>query len=123
MTIGNPRVIKVQVAAKYSGLDIKVVTDIVMGTTNTTPAWIAKFGSSQVPAFEGTDGTTLIESGAIAYYGKCFLCPPLEHHNIKSQGRFTSAIEEFKSKLGWIIGIQPSYPNYINSAAGSPATN
>ncbi|KAF9304165.1 hypothetical protein BGZ74_002200, partial [Mortierella antarctica] len=43
----NPRVIKVQVAAKYSGLDIKVVTDIVMGTTSTTPAWIAKFGSSQ----------------------------------------------------------------------------
>ncbi|KAG0034336.1 Elongation factor 1-gamma [Podila clonocystis] len=64
----NPRVIKSQVAAKYSGLDIKVVTDIVMGTTNTTPAWIAKFGSSQVPAFEGTDGTVLIESGAIAYY-------------------------------------------------------
>ncbi|KAG0082509.1 hypothetical protein BGZ93_006643 [Podila epicladia] len=64
----NPRVIKVQVAAKYSGLDIKVVTDIVMGTTNTTPAWTAKFGSSQVPAFEGTDGITLIESGAIAYY-------------------------------------------------------
>jgi glutathione S-transferase len=41
-----------------------------MGTTNKTDAWIAKFGASQVPAFEGADGTIIIESGAIAYYRK-----------------------------------------------------
>ncbi|KAF9217840.1 Elongation factor 1-gamma [Podila verticillata] len=64
----NPRVSKAQVIAKYNGLDLKVATDFVMGTTNKTPAWIAKFGTSQVPAFEGSDGTILIESGAIAHY-------------------------------------------------------
>ncbi|KAF9314517.1 Tethering factor for nuclear proteasome sts1 [Podila horticola] len=70
------------------------------------------------------DASSKLEDGKI--YGQKTVqewAEHLEHHNIKSQGRFTSAIEEFKSKLGWIIGIQPSYPNYINSAAGSPATN
>lgn len=43
-----------------------------MGTTNKTAEWIAKFGASQVPAFEGVDGTVIIESGAIAYYRKLF---------------------------------------------------
>ncbi|KAF9952855.1 Elongation factor 1-gamma [Modicella reniformis] len=51
MTVGtiytypqNPRVFKALVVAKYNGLEVKV------------------------PAFEGTDGTIIIESGAIAYY-------------------------------------------------------
>lgn len=44
-----------------------------MGTTNKTAEWIAKFGASQVPAFEGVDGTIIIESGAIAYYRKLLL--------------------------------------------------
>ncbi|KAF9437192.1 Elongation factor 1-gamma [Entomortierella beljakovae] len=64
----NPRVFKALVVAKYNGLEVKVDDKFVMGTTNKTPEWIAKFGASQVPAFEGTDGTIIIESGAIAYY-------------------------------------------------------
>ncbi|KAG0042230.1 Elongation factor 1-gamma 1, partial [Gryganskiella cystojenkinii] len=75
MTIGtiysypnNPRVFKALIVAKYNGLEVKVDNKFVMGTTNKTPEWIAKFGASQVPAFEGTDGTVIIESGAIAYY-------------------------------------------------------
>ncbi|KAF9994095.1 Elongation factor 1-gamma [Entomortierella chlamydospora] len=64
----NPRVFKSLIVAKYNGLDVKVDNSFVMGTTNKTPEWIAKFGASQVPAFEGTDGTVIIESGAIAYY-------------------------------------------------------
>ncbi|KAG0201324.1 Elongation factor 1-gamma [Mortierella sp. GBA30] len=64
----NPRVFKAQVVAKYNGLEVKVDDKFVMGTTNTTREWIAKFGASQVPAFEGKDGTIIIESGAIAYY-------------------------------------------------------
>ncbi|KAG9063872.1 Elongation factor 1-gamma 1 [Linnemannia hyalina] len=75
MTVGtiysypqNPRVFKALVVAKYNGLEVKVDDKFVMGTTNKTDAWIAKFGASQVPAFEGTDGTVIIESGAIAYY-------------------------------------------------------
>ncbi|KAG0048681.1 Elongation factor 1-gamma 1 [Gryganskiella cystojenkinii] len=75
MTVGtiysypnNPRVIKLQVIAAYNGLEVKVDNKFVFGTTNKTPEWLAKFGASQVPAFEGTDGTVIIESGAIAYY-------------------------------------------------------
>ncbi|KAG0308921.1 Elongation factor 1-gamma [Linnemannia gamsii] len=75
MTVGtiysypqNPRVFKALVVAKYNGLEVKVDDKFVMGTTNKTDAWIAKFGASQVPAFEGADGTIIIESGAIAYY-------------------------------------------------------
>ncbi|KAG0379723.1 Elongation factor 1-gamma [Mortierella sp. AD032] len=75
MTVGtiysypqNPRVFKALVVAKYNGLEVKVDDKFVMGTTNKTDAWIAKFGASQVPAFEGVDGTIIIESGAIAYY-------------------------------------------------------
>ncbi|KAI1302837.1 hypothetical protein EDD11_005483 [Mortierella claussenii] len=64
----NPRVFKALIVAKYNGLEVKVDDKFVMGTTNKTPEWIAKFGASQVPAFEGTDGTLIIESGAIAYY-------------------------------------------------------
>ncbi|KAF9963695.1 Tethering factor for nuclear proteasome sts1 [Modicella reniformis] len=36
----------------------------------------------------------------------------LQEHNITSHGMFSSAIEEFKSKLGWIIGIQPQVSNF-----------
>ncbi|KAF8928062.1 Cut8 six-helix bundle-domain-containing protein [Dissophora ornata] len=47
----------------------------------------------------------------------------LEQHNNTSQGMFSSAIEEFKTKLGWIIGIQqaPASPFANNlSSAGNP---
>ncbi|KAG0000773.1 Elongation factor 1-gamma [Entomortierella chlamydospora] len=64
----NPRVFKAQIVAKYNGLEVTVDDKFVMGTTNKTPEWIAKFGASQIPAFEGADGTIIIESGAIAYY-------------------------------------------------------
>ncbi|KAG0257776.1 Elongation factor 1-gamma [Mortierella polycephala] len=64
----NPRAFKALIVAKYNGLEVKFDNKFVMGTTNKTPEWIAKFGASQVPAFEGTDGTAIIESGAIAYY-------------------------------------------------------
>ncbi|KAG0042372.1 Elongation factor 1-gamma 1 [Linnemannia elongata] len=85
MTVGtiysypqNPRVFKALVVAKYNGLEVKVDDKFVMGTTNKTDAWIAKFGASQVPAFEGTDGTVIIESGAIAYYRKSLLLDDLK---------------------------------------------
>ncbi|KAG0359444.1 hypothetical protein BC939DRAFT_439283 [Gamsiella multidivaricata] len=64
----NPRVFKALVVAKYNGLEVTVDDKFTMGTTNKTPEWLAKFGASQVPAFEGADGTIIIESGAIAYY-------------------------------------------------------
>ncbi|KAG0050076.1 Tethering factor for nuclear proteasome sts1 [Gryganskiella cystojenkinii] len=47
----------------------------------------------------------------------------LEQHNITTQGSFSRAIEEFKNKLGWVIGIQPSVPSFSNSTSNSPLPN
>jgi hypothetical protein len=45
----------------------------------------------------------------------------LEQHNITSQGMFSSAIEEFKTKLGWIIGIHTPASSFSSSlSSGSP---
>ncbi|KAF9917594.1 Elongation factor 1-gamma [Lobosporangium transversale] len=66
--VGNPRAYKALIVARYNGLEVKVDEKFAMGTTNRTPEWIAKFGTSQVPAFEGIDGTIILESGAIAFY-------------------------------------------------------
>ncbi|KAG0367255.1 Tethering factor for nuclear proteasome sts1 [Gamsiella multidivaricata] len=55
------------------------------------------------------DANSKLEDGKI--YGQMTVqewAKNLEQHNITSQGRFSTAIEEFKAKLGWIIGIQPS---------------
>ncbi|KAG0035107.1 hypothetical protein BGZ81_000661 [Podila clonocystis] len=65
---GNPRLHKALIVAKYNGLQVDVSKDFAMGTTNNSPEWIAKYGTTQVPIFEGTDGTIIFESGAIAHY-------------------------------------------------------
>merc|ERR1711872_1003634 len=59
---------KALVAAKYSGADLKVAKNFVFGETNKTPEFTKKFPLGKVPAFEGSDGTLLTESNAIAYY-------------------------------------------------------
>lgn len=64
----NFRAQKALVAAKYSGAQVSVAKDFVFGETNKTPAFTAKFPLGKVPAFEGSDGTLLTESNAIAYY-------------------------------------------------------
>lgn len=64
----NFRAQKALIAAKYSGAEVKVPTDFVFGETNKTPEFTKKFPLGKVPAFEGTDGTLLTESNAIAYY-------------------------------------------------------
>ncbi|KAG9326922.1 hypothetical protein KVV02_001872 [Mortierella alpina] len=125
----NPRVFKAQIVAKYNGLEVKVDDKFVMGTTNKTPEWICKFGASQVwlfsscgcsrramsltallrygspdvPAFEGTDGTVIIESGAIAYY--------LAHYKEKSALVGRSKSEEAHIQQ-WI--------QFIDSSVGPP---
>ncbi|KAG0295459.1 Elongation factor 1-gamma 1, partial [Dissophora globulifera] len=43
----HPRIYKALVVAKYNGLEVKFDDKFVMGTTNKTPEWIAKFGASQ----------------------------------------------------------------------------
>merc|ERR1712002_1391224 len=64
----NFRAQKALVAAKYSGADVKVASNFVFGETNKTPEFLKKFPLGKVPAFEGSDGTLLTESNAIAYY-------------------------------------------------------
>merc|ERR1711970_924425 len=64
----NFRAQKALIAAKYSGADVKVAQDFVFGETNKSADFLKKFPLGKVPAFEGSDGTVLTESNAIAYY-------------------------------------------------------
>lgn len=54
--------------ANFSELEIVEAPGFVMGKTNRTPEFLAKFPLGKVPAFEGSDGTLLVESDAIAQY-------------------------------------------------------
>ncbi|KAG2421112.1 hypothetical protein HFD88_000728 [Aspergillus terreus] len=63
----NPRVAKAQAAANINGLELDI-PEFKIGETNRTPEFLAKFPFGKVPAFEGADGTTLVESDAIAQY-------------------------------------------------------
>ncbi|GKZ22520.1 hypothetical protein AbraIFM66951_006496 [Aspergillus brasiliensis] len=63
----NPRVMKTQAAANFNNLTL-TTADFKMGETNRDPAWLAKFPMGKVPAFEGADGTLLVESDAITQY-------------------------------------------------------
>jgi len=64
----NFRAQKALIAANYSGAQLIVAKDFVFGETNKTPDFLKKFPLGKVPAFEGSDGTNLTESNAIAYY-------------------------------------------------------
>merc|ERR1711973_43794 len=64
----NFRAQKALIAAKYSGASLTVPQDFVFGESNKTPEFTKKFPLGKVPAFEGSDGTLLTESNAIAYY-------------------------------------------------------
>ena len=62
---------KALIAAEFSGAKIRVVSDppdFVLGETNKTVAYLAKFPMGKVPAFESADGKNLFESNAIAFY-------------------------------------------------------
>ncbi|RHZ54227.1 glutathione S-transferase family protein [Aspergillus thermomutatus] len=63
----NPRVMKILSAAKLNNLDISYPA-FQIGADNRTPEFLAKFPLGKVPAFEGADGTKLVESDAIAQY-------------------------------------------------------
>merc|ERR1712021_95218 len=64
----NFRAQKALIAAKYSGGQLTAADDFVFGETNKSAEFLAKFPLGKVPAFEGSDGTLLTESNAIAYY-------------------------------------------------------
>merc|ERR1711971_16545 len=62
----NFRAQKAEIAAKYSGAKLTVSKDFKFGETNKSAAFLKKFPLGKVPAFEGSDGTLLTESNAIA---------------------------------------------------------
>ena len=65
------RTFKVQITANYSGKAIIVLSDppqFVLGETNTSAEFLAKFPLGKLPAFETTNGETLVHSDAIASY-------------------------------------------------------
>jgi len=66
------RAYKGLIAAQYSGAEVKVVSsppDFVMGETNASSEFLAKFPTGKVPAFESQDGSErLFESNAIALF-------------------------------------------------------
>jgi len=65
---GNFRAEKILSAAKMSDSNVKVDDKFVFGETNKSEAFLKKFPLGKVPAFEGSDGTCLFESDAIAWY-------------------------------------------------------
>ncbi|XP_040576772.1 elongation factor 1-gamma [Lepeophtheirus salmonis] len=64
----NFRAQKCLITAKYSKVDLKIAPDFVFGESNTEASFLKKFPSGKVPAFESSEGVTLTESNAIAYF-------------------------------------------------------
>merc|ERR1712198_606095 len=67
----NFRAYKIQIAARYSGANLKVVSEapaFKFGETNKTDDFLRKFPLGKVPAFESDCGLTLFESNAIAHF-------------------------------------------------------
>lgn len=64
----NCRAQNILIAAKYSGAKVEVAANFKYGETNKSDDFLAKFPLGKVPAFEGSDGTTLFGSNAIAYH-------------------------------------------------------
>jgi elongation factor 1-gamma len=67
----NFRAYKALIAAEYSGAKVKVASEapeFVLGETNKSPEFLAKFPLGKVPAFASADGKNIFESNAIAYY-------------------------------------------------------
>jgi len=67
----NFRAYKALIAAEYSGAKVKVASEgpeFVLGETNKSAEFLAKFPLGKVPAFASADGKNIFESNAIAYY-------------------------------------------------------
>uniref|UniRef100_A0A4D5R9A0 Elongation factor 1-gamma n=1 Tax=Scolopendra viridis TaxID=118503 RepID=A0A4D5R9A0_SCOVI len=68
---GNFRAFKILIAAQYSGVKIRTLSEspnFIFGQTNKSDGFVKKFPLGKVPAFETADGNFIFESNAIAYY-------------------------------------------------------
>jgi elongation factor 1-gamma len=60
----NFRAFKCLIAAKYSGAVVKIADGFVLGETNKSADFLAKFPFGKVPVFEDETGLCLFESNA-----------------------------------------------------------
>ena len=70
----NPRAFKIQIAAKYSGANLEVVSNFKLGETNKTAEFKANFPFQKVPALLTPEGHPIYESNAIAQYSEFTFC-------------------------------------------------
>lgn len=56
------------IAAKYAGVEVDLAKDFKFGSSNKTPAFLAKFPFGKVPTMQTAEGAALYESNALAYY-------------------------------------------------------
>jgi len=96
--------------AAYAGLKLDIVQNYTHYETNKTEAFLKKFASGKIPAFEDKEGFTLFESKAIAKY-VASLAPksgllgsnPKELAHIDQWTYFVDA--EIGSALGFSLGL------------------
>ena len=63
----NFRALKILIAAKYSGHNVKLDEEFQFGTTNLSPAFLDKFPLGKVPCVELSSGKLLDESNSAAW--------------------------------------------------------
>ncbi|XP_028314854.1 elongation factor 1-gamma-like [Gouania willdenowi] len=100
----NWRAFKAQIAAQYSGDQLKVASSypaFTFGLTNRTPAFLNNFPLGKVPAYQGDDGICLSESNAIAHYCKYLTLKPkiIDHHFVDRERKLDPDSEECQTKV------------------------
>jgi len=63
----HPNAAKVQIAAKFGGVEIEFAPGFEFGITNKTPEYLKKNPAGQIPVLDTPDGA-IFESNAITYY-------------------------------------------------------
>jgi len=118
----NFRAYKALIAAQFSGAKVKIAADFVFGETNKTEAFLKKFPTGKVPAFETNDGKVLTESNAIAYFlsnaqlrgGNCVY----QQSQIQQWINFAET-EVVPASCAWVfplLGIMPFNKNAVDQA-------
>jgi len=118
----NFRAYKALIAAQFSGAKVKIAADFVFGETNKTEAFLKKFPTGKVPAFETNDGKVLTESNAIAYFlsnaqlrgGNCVY----QQAQIQQWINFAET-EVVPASCAWVfplLGIMPFNKNAVDQA-------
>ncbi|XP_037030452.1 elongation factor 1-gamma [Bradysia coprophila] len=117
----NFRAYKALIAAQYSGAQVKIASDFVFGETNKSDAFLKKFPSGKVPAFETSNGQTITESNAIAFYvanEKLRGASDLEKAQVWQWISFADS-EILPSSCAWVfplLGIMPYNKNTVERA-------